>query len=826
MSGNMTTPFSRAPGGLSSASDRKRALPKRKVQKLKDGLFWADFLNAPQGQDVPNRVLDVCNALVEVKLAVCYQSAQEEGKVSPPPLTRIFHGFDVQFDASSNTPGFLLVKDGYVLPIHSENFAQPSGSFDAYSVLRERSYDMTPTTSDESLSQNSRADAMNLVEVFQTDHSIPGMKSEDAKDLLSFGRDVANGKRRGIHCFSFRSTGSAYFGKIPDNVSQDAEELLNLVNKGVQITVIRQLLHQHGWSHAYWTSRVAVAIQKGVWSYYKDVLGQHGGRLFEDWVKNPDKVLKRQIWMETPQIRGSKKLPTYASQVAKYSFGSMREFEVVQSAAIIYENMHDRKSMERLFDSDVLHKAKVLANINGYITLDIKATRQNDIVIPPIFIDTKVTVKRVVTYDMKKEGHPRAYAGMEYTGHTIRNHLAKGDFCISFTIEDINDWACYKTGANIKIVLTITENVVPLRAQLSAISTVCKTPNSKSSWKFKASQDFLRGIGDPEYTGNLSSVVKDAKARIADAAWDDYREYKARLGLDASQNEYLEAVFDHDWLLTQLHGPLGSGKTYTASAIAMSFGLLQVRTAVCAPSCAATLKCLKAVVTQLTAAAAINPNIVDTVKVVFIPTTATTKVSVSKSTNFLQAAYDMLGESETSTDDPYKEYMLYSHVLKSFEHRIELQIGDVPSARAWIQTRKDLLLGISVSSILLKQFVDLATAEAEAVLKDLSVRVVISTFNTARQMIEYGWRPYACVMDDCDAATEQENLVPLSLGARFSCLIGNHEQQGPNVRSEGHNEFADQLGVSLFRRTWENGNVPRHQLEHGYHDQSRCVSRR
>lgn len=75
-------------------------------------------------------------------------------------------------------------------------------------------------------------------------------------------------------------------------------------------------------------------------------------------------------------------------------------------------------------------------------------------------------------------------------------------------------------------------------------------------------------------------------------------------------------------------------------------------------------------------------------------------------------------------------------------------------------------------------------------------------------MADYGFKPYVSIINECAFGKEQESLIPLSLGARFNCLVGDHKQLRPMVRFRGFNELAAQLGLSLYERYYSHHNIP------------------
>ena len=136
-----------------------------------------------------------------------------------------------------------------------------------------------------------------LIKVLKAEHSFPGLTKQQAEGIFSFSRAVhpTIQDKAGIHCLTFKVVGDIWFDLVPEKKSKDAEELVELLKRGAHLTVIRKLAEYHAKVFGYWKERVAVAIQDGVWSYYKDAIGNIEGSMFIAWQKEPDKIFKHQI---------------------------------------------------------------------------------------------------------------------------------------------------------------------------------------------------------------------------------------------------------------------------------------------------------------------------------------------------------------------------------------------------------------------------------------------------------------------------------------------------------------------------------------------------
>jgi hypothetical protein len=247
----------------------------------------------------------------------------------------------------------------------------------------------------------------------------------------------------------------------------------------------------------------------------------------------------------------------------------------------------------------------------------------------------------------------------------------------------------------------------------------------------------------------------------------------------------------------------------------MSFVLLKVKTALCTPSNIAVEECMKNVVQNLNLLRMMDPTAANDFLVVLLPTTASTKASL-KNLGDEHAAHDFVAEGEGAESDPYREYRLHSHIVRSMQSKVALRSADHETAQKWLEVLGKLKTKQTVKRKDLRDFVDFGIAESINVLKDPRVRLVLSTSSNADLIIEYGYKPGALILDEAASSSEPESMIPFSLGARSNVIVGDHEQLKPFVRSQGHNEFARQLGLSMYERFYGHHSVPLFRLKINY----------
>lgn len=285
--------------------------------------------------------------------------------------------------------------------------------------------------------------------------------------------------------------------------------------------------------------------------------------------------------------------------------------------------------------------------------------------------------------------------------------------------------------------------------------------------------------------------------------------------LNDLQGAFCDYFFQHRDFVTMLQGPPGTGKTTTLAFLVVKMAFLKMRTAYCAPSNTATEQGLKSIISILNAFCEDHPEARGVFKLVLVPKNASTKHAF-ETLGPDQASKSIVDSADEETADEFKEFQLWTHVINSIRRRHAQKIGEVEKANNWLLTYEKLTNGATVTRKEKESFVEFAMAEANSVMTDKSVRIVVSTNSNADLLVEHGFKPQAVVIDEAAFATEQDCMVPLSLGARYNVLGGDHEQLKPIVRSKMFNMLCDQLKLSVYERMYGHHNIPLFRLKHNY----------
>jgi hypothetical protein len=298
--------------------------------------------------------------------------------------------------------------------------------------------------------------------------------------------------------------------------------------------------------------------------------------------------------MEVTNLRQAKgRIKKFASQNLKKYFGSMRELEIVQCIALIYEKMYENEIIRKYFDFDKCHEATVKQATNGYVQLAIKVSKQDDDNMPSVTEDSKFTIRKVKLtppdVEMKDtsgdkvdvmgermfppenvaepEPEPEpvfptfTMTGEEFNGRCI-NVAAEGDFVVSFFISDKAARKNFIEGERIDVALKMVRNPIPTRRILKGIGRVSKPPGKKDPWRFRAMQKFLKGAGNPNTDQETLGSLKEECFKGMNAREQGiFNQYIASCNLNSPQEAVWKHIFDFRHFLTMLQGPPGTGKT-------------------------------------------------------------------------------------------------------------------------------------------------------------------------------------------------------------------------------------------------------------------------
>ncbi|KAH7396059.1 hypothetical protein BKA64DRAFT_76077 [Cadophora sp. MPI-SDFR-AT-0126] len=475
-------------------------------------------------------------------------------------------------------------------------------------------------------------------------------------------------------------------------------------------------------AHDFWRCEMEKCVVQGVWNYYNGMIGKVQGSLFRRWVEDPNEMIKHQTWMKIQELRRTReKIDKYPSHAMKKSFGSMRELEIVQSVALIYEAMYENSIINMYFAWDKYHEATVVESTNGYVQLDITVGKDTEYAMPGVDVDTRFKIRKVDFQDSdinmedavapddkqyfaedenfgvndetdpeedilpgekktkpqtfgkpaEKEKPKATHKGKDFEARVISG--GEQDFRLSFFVKDRESRGQFVAGEVISVSLFMTRNPIPSRRSLKAIGKLCKKAGRNDGFKFKSMQSFLKGAGVPPPKEGEKSLLDVAMENLTDIEKHRMERYLSSFPMNGPQQDVWNAIFRYRNFVTQLQGPPGTGKTRTVAIIAMSLALTKNRTALCAPSNTAAEECLRNVLEHLKVLYELDPSAQDDFKVVYVPTTASTKEALA-SLGEEHIAYDMFKEVEGSEDDPFKQFKLHAHVVRSFEKRASMKL--------------------------------------------------------------------------------------------------------------------------------------------------------
>ena len=137
------------------------------------------------------------------------------------------------------------------------------------------------------------------------------------------------------------------------------------------------------------------------------------------------------------------------------------------------------------------------------------------------------------------------------------------------------------------------------------------------------------------------------------------------------------------------------------------------------------------------------------------------------------------------------------------------------NANEWLETLDNIRTNSNIS-FNANKFLMLGQDAVGEVFKGPLIKIVITTCNNADQLRKVGYKCEALIIDECAFGTEHDTCVPLSLYAQWIILTGDHQQLKPIVQSNLHNEYASQLGLSLFERVLGQDNIPLFRLKVNY----------
>ncbi|KAF7896017.1 hypothetical protein EAF00_006032 [Botryotinia globosa] len=271
----------------------------------------------------------------------------------------LFDKLSANFDLSSQVPKLMIHIDEYAVSPHVHNFVLANA-------------DLTDQTADDCIFKHLHFGAHNpanwsiagIQSEFADVLDTPGLTFDQAVELYKFGRGVLNEKSddnvnekagAGFLALNFTIKGRISPPRLRDDCvpNNDSEvralKFQRTLKKGNFVfTLVRKFGNFSDDLDAYWKHRVAICSRQGLWPIFNGHVTETPGRRFKDWYTNPTKFLPHEPWMaEAPAERSENGIQRFVTQNARNNFGSMTEWEIVYSAAVI----HDVAASIKLNDS-------------------------------------------------------------------------------------------------------------------------------------------------------------------------------------------------------------------------------------------------------------------------------------------------------------------------------------------------------------------------------------------------------------------------------------------------------------------------------------------
>jgi hypothetical protein len=824
----------------SEVAARKKSRQESAEVKYKEML--KNFVNDRRGSSYPNGPLAKTDNKNRDVMLVIEPIAGTEAT--------LVEGLKQKFGTEPMIPHLSLKKAGYEAIVRSNNVAPFAGSR------------LARAGSDKVLQEcELPVNAPNLVicKAFASQCGIGHLSEVDAAKIVKFGRN-RDGSGATINCLSFVTKG-IMFEKKPqkEDLSSEMEVLVKQLNlRPHMVTMIRRKLDVGPLIDQYWQHKMKVAFERGVWHNYNKEIGIIEGELFKEWIEKPLKPLSVPKWLEYHRqdklnMGDTSNVRKYASNIAKKCVGSARELEIMQSVALIGEVMHETAVVQSYFTNRVVHQARVISVNQGWVEAEVTVTQSKDYQMPKVTTKTKFEIRPVqprsvmvkeqdVGMDEDVLYRPDAPADkgkqpeIDYeidsplfkNAKVIDKDALNGDFVIGFMCKDNNDLAKhFSDGQDVRLVMTMKRNFLPFKRMLKAIGSICRRPRDLPA---KFMQEFLLGLGNPDYKkyqkkdGIYESLKDDFFSRMSDEEKDTFNKFAESCSFNDRQQKFVDHIFGTREFVTLLQGPPGTGKTHTLSGTGVLAAVARIKVAICAPSNIAVGQNMTQIVKRLKNLYAINPAAKDWFKVVYLPTEAATRADLDNlqyGDAFDATAHEMVSgiTYDDLKEDEFQEFRLWSHIRRSIRQRLNVRDGsaeELLDCQKWLDILKTMTACEWVERDEKRWFVEYGINETEKVLRDPTVRIVLTTCNNADQLVSCDYNPLLVIIDESAFATEQDCYIPLSLRGRIHILAGDHEQLRPVVLSKGHNVMANQLRMSIFERHYGHPSVSLHRLKRNY----------
>jgi hypothetical protein len=637
------------------------------------------------------------------------------------------------------------------------------------------------------------------------------LRKDIAVDLLEEISVFAN--NQDINVLSFSASGNRILMNARREVKlTEFHQLFSLVlNPPYEriITIFRPATPNGQLLDEFWDQRANLCLQKGIYPHYAQILGTevHGWFFKEavtEWTPLP-----RQFWMvRRPEDEDDDDdmggdftgAEIYGSHPALTRFTSLKEYEILQKAALILERQHVLALSHKIFDGKTAHTAHVIVDGDDYVQFDIQLAKFDGVISPPIQIGTTFSIKPWSEGEiMETDSGPievRKTEWMPWRG-TALDIAPTWDVLMSVSFPRRSASLALEDGTEILVTLSEDINHTPFTRQFAAIGHAgCLKDRNPM-------KQTLLGLMDTEpapAVTPLQALLDEKDAPGFKASMDAF---KKGFNLNEEQEQAFDQTFKSDRGIGLVQGPPGTGKTTLNAFLAVYAASHGIPVLATAPSNTATKAIMNKAVAQL---ARLDENIRKNFKVVYFPTMSVTSGELQnveeQETEAQDAMNSLLHDDSASGDERLLvPFCLAAHVVQLAEEKSSN--GDSDAAK-WLRTRQYLCRKMSLPSKNPRQeykdWIKLSKKYAKELFEDSAVKLVVCTCSNSAHELRQGFLPLFNIVDEAAFGNEADVMTPLQGPARMILLAGDHEQLQPIVTSKKDNEYANQIALSLFER--------------------------
>jgi hypothetical protein len=628
------------------------------------------------------------------------------------------------------------------------------------------------------------------------------LREELSLDMLEEISSFAN--NGGIQVFSFTKK-----GRILMNARREAKPLIDchhmlslVLNPDYEstITIIRTDFTNIELLDGFWDQRANECMRFGIYPHYAQIIGKElPGSLFKEAVKEST-PLPRQTWMiRKPEeedddvgedVEGEE---IYCSHPALTRFTSLREYEIVQKAALILETQHALAISRKIFDGKTAHTAHVEVVEEEYVQFDIQLAKFDGVISPPIQLGAVYDIHLwTEAEEMERDDGPIEVQKTEskpWKGTAI-DITPTYDVVMSISFPRGSASPAIEHGAALLITLLENINMMAFNRQFAAISHAGLLRDDSPM------KQILLGKIDTDLPPAITPLNTLVDAKVEPTFKASMDAFKKGFHLNEEQEQAFDKTFKSDMGMVLVQGPPGTGKTTLNAFMAVYAASHDINVLATAPSNTATKAIMNKVIAQLDR---LDANVRKAFKVVYFPTMSTTK-------DDLQEAMDSIVVDDSASGDEtlLGPFRLATHIVQLAESKSFKGDSD---AGKWLRIRQYLRKGQSLpSKNPVKEYRDwvaLSRVYAKEVFEDPAVKLLVCTCNNSAHELRYGFLGQFHIVDEAAFGNEPDVMTPLQGRALMILLAGDHQQLQPIVTSPRNNEFAAQIALSLFERAVE-----------------------